>query len=403
MRSLVFLLLALASLKAGALDLSEAERLALRSDPELQALNARGSARVLDAVADAELPDPMLLFGSQNVPLPQFDLREEPMTQLQVSVEQRVPPRSLREARARRANADAEGLSRAAEARALTVRADVRRAWVTALSLQRLTDLTEQRAALLNRYSEALDDGLQSGRVSQQAVLEGRSRAIRVQRELAQLRSRLAEQRARLAERLPGTRLPQRLDPAALPQAETIDLTKHPAVHAAAAALLRADAEIAAAEAAFDPGWSWSVGLGQRIGTGPMGAPSDTLLNARLSIDLPLFTERRQSKRLEAARHRHRAAATRPVEAQRALAARMASAQDAAEAFSELVAMYGEQVLPVSEVAAEAARGKYRNGSIPLEDVLAAEIEVLDVRHERIEAALERDLARVELAYLGGL
>ena len=213
----------------------------------------------------------------------------------------------------------------------------------------------------------------------------------------------LAEQRARLAERRPGTALPERLGDAALPEAAAIDLDDHPAVRAAAADLLRADAEIAAAEAAFDPGWSWSVGLGQRIGTGPMGAPSDTLLNARLSIDLPLFTERRQSKRLEAARHRHRAAAAGPVETRRALAARRASAEDAAAAFSDLVALYGDRVLPASDAAAEAARGKYRNGSIPLEDVLAAEIEVLDVRHERIEAALERDLARVELAYLGGL
>jgi outer membrane protein TolC len=403
MRTLVLLFLALSAPLAGALELREAERLAIEADPTLIALSARGEARTLDAVADAQLPDPMLQLGSQSVPLPEFDVRDEPMTQLQLGVEQRVPPRSLRDARARRATADADGLALEAEARALSVRAEVRRAWVTALSLQRLTDLTEQRAALLTRYSEALDDGLQNGRVSQQAVLEGRSRAIRVQRELAQLHTRRAEQRARLAERLPGITLPERLGDAALPDAAAIDLDGHPAVRAAAADIARADADIAAAEAAFDPDWSWSVGLGQRIGTGPMGAPSDTLLNARLSIDLPLFTERRQSKRLEAARQRHRAAAAGPVEAQRALEARRASARDAVEAFSELVALYAERVLPASEAAAEAARGKYRNGAIPLEDVLAAEIEVLDVRHERIEAALERDLARVELAYLGGL
>ncbi|NKI36188.1 TolC family protein [Wenzhouxiangella sp. XN79A] len=402
MRTVVVVLLALAVQPAGALELSEAERLAIEADPTLQALAARGDARVLDAVADAQLPDPKLQLGAQSVPLPDFDIIDEPMTQLQLGIEQRVPARSLREARARRATADAEGLALEARARALKVRAEVRTAWVTTVRLQDLIELTEQRAALLQRYSEALDDGLQSGRVSQQTLLEGRSRAIRVQRELAGLRTRLAEQRARLGERVPGVVLPAPLSPASLPEIVATDLDDHPEVRAAAADLLGTEAEIAAAEAAFDPGWSWSVGVGRRVGDTPLGAPSDTLLNARLAIDLPLFTERRQSKRLEAARARHRAAATGPVQVRRALEARRAGARDAAGAFGELVTLYGEQVLPASQAAADAARDKYRNGSIPLEDVLAAELEVLDVEHERTEAQLDHDLARVELAYLGG-
>jgi outer membrane protein TolC len=392
----------LASLPARALELSEAERLAIEADPTLQALEARGEAFAFDAVADAELPDPRLQLGSQSVPLPSFDIDEEPMSQLQLGIEQRVPARSLRDARSRRATADAEELSRQAELRRLAIRSEVRSAWLTAVRLQELIELTGQRADLLNRYSDALEDGLENGRVSQQALLEGRSRAIRVQRELAQLQSRLAEQRARLRERLPGTPLPERLAPGEIPEGAVGALDDHPAVRAAAADLLKSEAEIAVAEAAFDPGWSWSVGVGRRVGNAPLGAPSDTLLNARLAIDLPLFTERRQSKRLEAARARHRAAAAEPVDVRRTLEARLVSARESARAFRELAALYVDEVLPASEAAADAARDKYRSGSIPLEDVLAAELEVLDVRHERIEAQLEHDRARVELAYLGG-
>ena len=223
MRTVVLVLLALAVQPAGALELNEAERLAIEADPTLQALAARGDARVLEAVADAQLPDPKLQLGTQSVPLPEFDIADEPMAQLQLGIEQRVPARSLRQARARRASADAEGLALTARARALRVRAEVRAAWVTTVRLQDLIELTEQRAALLQRYSEALDDGLQSGRVSQQTLLEGRSRAIRVQRELAQLRTRRAEQRARLGERVPGAALPDVLPPAALPDARAID------------------------------------------------------------------------------------------------------------------------------------------------------------------------------------
>lgn len=403
MRTVLLFLLVLATSAATALELTDAERLAIEADPELQALSAQARARGLEAVADAQLPDPMLALGATAVPLPEFDVVDEPMSQFQLGIEQRVPPRSMRTARARRAETDAEAIGLRAEQRALEVRTMVRRAWTTTVRLQQLIALTEQRADLLNRYAEALDDGLQSGRVSQQVLLEGRSRAIRVQRLLAQLRTRLAEQRAALRERLPDTALPEMLDHGQLPAPDGAPIEAHPALRAASADLIRAEAEIGVAQAAFDPGWSWGVGVGRRVGDTPLGAPSDTLLNARISIDLPLFTERRQSKRLAAAHERFRAAATGPVETRRALEARRTSARRAAEEYAALVELYAEQVLPPTEAAAVAARDKYRNGSIPLEDVLAAEVEVLDVRHERIEAELELDRAHIELAYTGGL
>ncbi|MBY6204488.1 TolC family protein [Halomonas denitrificans] len=409
MRTLSILLLVLAAEAAPALDLTDAERLAIDADPEVQALAAHARAAGLDAIADAQLPDPMLALGATAVPLPELDVIDEPMSQFQLGIEQRVPPRSMRSAKARRAESEADALALQAERRALEVRTAVRRSWTETVRLQQLIDLTEQRAELLDRYAEALDAGLQSGRVSQQDLLEGRSRAIRVQRLLADLRARKAEQRAALAERLPGTALPARLPhgelPVRLPGEGTArpDLSGHPAVRAANAQLLTAEAGIDLAEAAFDPGWSWNVGVGRRIGDTPMGAPSETMLNARIAIDLPLFTERRQSKRLEAAHERYRAAAAGPVEVRRTLDARLASALATAEEYAALVDVYGDEVLPPVRAAAEAARDKYRNGSIPLEAVLAAEIEVLDVRNERIQAERELDRARIELAYLGGL
>lgn len=402
MRTVLIFLLVLVAETTTALELPDAERLALEADPELQALAARARASGLDAIADAQLPDPVLGLGARAVPLPEFDVVNEPMSQFQLGIEQRVPPRSLRTARARRAETDAEVLGLRAERRALELRTEIRRAWATTVRLQQLIALTEQRADLLARYAEALDDGLQNGRVSQQDLLEGRSRAIRVQRTLAQLRTQLAQQRASLQERLPDTLLPEALVEATLPDPDFRPLEGHPLIRAASGDLLRAEAEIDVAEAAFDPGWSWDLGVGRRIGDTPIGAPSETLLNARLAIDLPLFTKRRQSKRLEAAHQRFRAASAGPVEARRALDARRSSARQAMAEFSDLVDLYAEQVLPPTETAVMAARDKYRSGSIPLEDVLAAEVEVLDVRHEQIEAELEIDLARIELAYTGG-
>ncbi len=403
MRGPVFCLVMLTAPTISAFDLAEAERLAVESDPVLQALDSRASASRHLAVAAAQLPDPALQMGAQAVPLPSFDVRDEPMTQFQLGVEQRVPAPSQRQAAVQRVEAEGEALNLQSNARALQVRAAVREQWTEIVRLQSLIELTEARAGLLVRYSEALESGLENGRVSQQTLLDGRTRELRVQRALTQLKVGLAERRAELAAWLPGIELPESLDVVDLPETRDMELAVHPEVIAAGAEVQVAEAEIAAAQSSFDPGWSWSLGVGRRVGDTPAGAPDETLLNAQLRIELPLFTRNRQSQRLAAARASHRAALTEPVEIQRRLAARLEHAEERVAQYVELDNTYSTAILPRALDAAEAARDKYRNGTIPLEDVLAAEIEVLEIRHERIEARLEIDRARIELAYLGGL
>ncbi|OAB55204.1 hypothetical protein AY599_13590 [Leptolyngbya valderiana BDU 20041] len=385
-----------------ALDLPEAEQWAIESDPQLEALEARALALEYLATADGQLPDPQIQLGTQAVPLPSFDVRDEPMTQFQLGIGQRVPARSQRRAAVQSRETERDALALQSSVRALQLRRAVREHWIEIVRLQDLLELTGERAELLERYSDALENGVENGRVSQQVLLEGRTRELRVQRSLTQLRVRLNEHRADLSALLPDVELPRTLTPARLNRPERFDLDAHPEMRAAGSRVELAEAGIAEAQSAFDPSWSWSLGVGRRVGDVPSGAPDDTLLSAQVRIDLPLFTRNRQSQRLAAAREFHRAALTQPVDLERRLAARLAWARERLAEYMALEEVYGDDILPRSLDAAEAANDKYRNGSIPLEDVLAAEIEVLDVRHERIEARLEIDRARVELAYLGG-
>jgi len=403
MQPYVFVIFLCLSSALQALDLPDAEQRALESDPQLEALRARATAFGHLATADAQLPDPQLRLGAQSLPLPSFDVRDEPMMQFQVGLEQRVPARSERRAARKVQQARQESLAFEIAARALAVRAAVRLEWIQIVGVQSLIELTGERSEVLARYSQALNDGVQNGRVSQQALLEGRARELRVKGTITQLRAQLAERRAQLASWLPAQDLPQTLITSGLPVPVDFDLADHPAVLAANSEALVAEAEIASARSAFDPGWSWSLGIGRRIGSVPAGAPDDTLLNASVRFELPLFTRDRQSRRLAAAEAFHRAALNAPVDARRALAADLERARTRALLFADLARSYIDEILPPAREAVEAARDKYRNGTIPLEDVLAAEVEVLDIRHELIEAQLEADRARVELAYLGGV
>ena len=103
--------------------------------------------------------------------------------------------------------------------------------------------------------------------------------------------------------------------------------------------------DISAARAAFKPSWEAAFGIGQRFGDTPAGAPSETLINATLSIDLPLFTGNRQARRLAAARAEREAAATTPVAVRRNLRARAEGARERYADYAGVVKHYDDGVL----------------------------------------------------------
>jgi len=73
------------------LDIDESVRLALLGDPVIAASRARSQALSEAAIADGQLSDPKLKTGLYNVPLDDFDLREDPATQLRLGIEQSFP------------------------------------------------------------------------------------------------------------------------------------------------------------------------------------------------------------------------------------------------------------------------------------------------------------------------
>ena len=64
------------SYNALALDLRQAEQLAIHADPAIESLKAKSRSHVETSVADASLPDPQLRIGAVNVPVDSFDLEQ---------------------------------------------------------------------------------------------------------------------------------------------------------------------------------------------------------------------------------------------------------------------------------------------------------------------------------------
>ena len=113
----MLLICSVTSVSAASLTIGEAERLALKDDFTLRAINARSQSMSELSVAREALPDPQLKLGFANLPTDTFNLGQEPMTQAVIGVRQMFPrghTRSLNSARMNEsvARSDAEAEDR---------------------------------------------------------------------------------------------------------------------------------------------------------------------------------------------------------------------------------------------------------------------------------------------------
>ncbi len=387
---------------ASGLELNEALRLALETDPGLKALSAEARAFEAEAVSAGQLPDPQLTVGLMNVPAPQFSLNDEPMAQAQLGLSQRFPARARRDAMSAIKSSRAETVRARRAARTLQLKREVRLFWALVQRDEAMLSLERDKTEIMDRLTETLDARLEVDLALQTAVLSSRARRARLEKTLVDRRARLIESRAALAELLDPHPLPARLEAAQFSAPDAVSVEDHPRLFVARLGLDEAERRVALADAAFRPGWSVNVNVGRRFGDTPMGAPSETLINANVAIDLPLFTRNRQSRDLEAARERLDAAATGPEEVRRTLAAEHRAARETRAEYAHMIEAYLDSVLPLARDREEAAELRYRAGRGSLEPVLEARLARLDTEIEVEQLRLARDRAGVELLYLAG-
>ena len=79
------------SARSSELNLREAIRLAITDDPWLVGSDYRERALRSEAISARSLPDPSISLQAANFPTDNFDFGQEPMTQVSVSVGQRLP------------------------------------------------------------------------------------------------------------------------------------------------------------------------------------------------------------------------------------------------------------------------------------------------------------------------
>ena len=389
--------------RAQVLTLEAALKIGEAQSPRLAAQRHALSAAEEQTGRAAELPDPKLRFGIENLPVTgpdrlQYD--RDSMTMRAIGLTQEFPNSDKRSARSDRA-ARARDVERSMllSQRAMLHR-DIAAAWLEAYFAERSRGALQGLLQRLSAHADTVSAGVARGRqsVAEGFILRG---AVEQARDKVIDQERLVE-RSRLTlsallgdeVRIPLGGAPDLASLAHSREALTARLQEHPQLRVLDVRQDLARAEVDLARASKRSDWSLEVGYGQR-------RPAfENMLTVMVAIDLPWQAERRQDRDVAS-----RLAELEQVRAVKEDARRMHEAEVRGwladyDAATRRLERFRTVTLPLAGERSEAALTAYQGGRGDLSAVLEAQRAITETELAAIAIEAERAKAWANLNYL---
>ena len=391
------------------LSLGEAEQLALDTDPVTRGLNAGAEGFEDLAVAQGQLPDPKIKLGMMNVPVNSFAVDAEPMTQIQVGVQQMFPPGETLRYRREYTEAMADVEKAKILERKLKLLREVRQRYLDLYYRSNADRILQQNRTLFSDLVAITQRQYAAGRDNQHDVL-------RAQLELSLLDDRIMDMeqqeevaRAGLARYVVYEQASRPL-PEAFPELKGIpprdqvrqNLPDHPLVMIEDAAIDAGKKKVAEAEQQYKPGWSVDVTYGNRNGMNADGSGRPDMLSAMVMIDVPLFTNKRQDKKLSAARKQNLAQRFSRDDRLLELSSMLETEYSNWTRLRERLDLYRQRASLDARANAESTLNAYQSDTADFTTLMRAQLTELNTQLDMLRIHVELAKAQARLLYLTG-
>lgn len=393
---------------ADVLSLAEAEQIALQADPMLANINATAQALDEAAIADGQLPDPKARFSLFNFPTDTFDRDQEPITQLRFGIQQAIPRGDTLELRSQRTRvqAGAERARVANETRKL--KRDVRANWYETYYWLQAERIVTANKRLFSEMVDITESQYAAGRRNQQDVLRAELELGLLDDRLTDIRQKQETSRASLAkwigsdaQRELTDELPSLPEPPGLAAIQT-GLPQHPALRMQQAHIDVNRQNVSIAREAYKPAWTVGVDYGDRSGNNPDGSKRADFLAATVSFDLPLFTSKRQDRRLASAQHREGAARLQYDDKLRDMQSMLERDFVSWQRLSQRLQRYKKTLVNQATANSEASLLAYQNDATDFPTLMRAKITELDTHLKALRIHVDVARAQARLLYLAG-
>lgn len=376
------------------LSLTDAQRLAANDSPQIDAQTASLRAAQEGRLGAAELSDPKLIVGLDNLPVDsvdRFSLTRDFMTMRKIGFAQDFVRGEKLKLRGDRADAEIRKEAALLSLAQVNLKRDVALAWIDRY-------FAEQQRARLNELVRESELQITSTQASLAGAKGAAAESIAARLARVQLADRIidadrlvARAEANLARfvgtlaRLPLAAAPP-FDQLAHRHADLIaGLANHPHLAMYAPMQAMADTEVRLADAAKHPDWSLELAYARR------GPAFSNMVSIGVRIDLPIFQSTRQDPAIGVKLAQANQVRAQAEAARRAHAAEIESMLADWEAAKRRVAKYANEILPLARTRSQVALAAYSGGRGDLAAVLDARKAEIDLGMSQLQ--MEADLA----------
>ena len=390
------------------LTLEQAISLTIDSESVSQSLKYRALAFEEESIAENRLPDPKLKLGAMNLPTDSFDLDQEAMTQLQVGVIQYFPRGSSRSIKSSMNQQKAEKAHFMSKDALLKAAYNVSKNWLELYYWLRAEEIVKQSRGWFSNLVGVTESRYRVGSATQQDVVQSeleldrltdRLEGIRIKQDIA--RSDLSRWiGAQASMRGLPNELPLMLSPGisdALPV-----LASHPVIQATDAEIRASSDSVDLSRQSYKPGFAVDVTYGDRSGENPDGSERANFLSAMVLMDVPLFTDKRQDRKLASSQQNLEAVKQERETALRKLLSQLQRSQSSLRILDRQMLLYRDKLIPQSHTHSELALKSYENNRVEFNSVLRARVAELDTSLKGIRLQVDRAQAIAMLNYLAG-
>ncbi|MFH1981554.1 MAG: TolC family protein [Pseudomonadota bacterium] len=384
-----------------------------QSNQELAGLRESIDALKDSAVAAGAFDDPRLGIALLNVPTDSFNLRQEAMTQKQLTLAQKLPWFGTLDLKSRRVVLQAVAQESMLAAKRNELARKITDAYWELAFIDRSLAVNARLTEMVGQLLKIAETRYGVGKGLQQDVLQGQVELSKLLDEELTLtkRRQVTESAINALINRPDYQPIQPEDTAALPDAGAIDkatlhdrvIAGNPLIEARRVAIDEAAAGIELAEKDYYPDVNVQMAYGQRDAD-PSGRSRSDFVSAGVVVSVPLWSKGKQDRQLSAAKKRQEAA-------RRAYAALTESLPYRAEAMvDEMLALMKNYRLTKDAMIvqagqwAQSALAAYEVGKIEFSTMMGAQIRLLqmDLRQDNYRYSLLRKHAELQ-EILGGV
>ena len=331
------------------------------------------------------LPDPRLGVGLLNLPADTFDFDQEPMTQKQIFIVQKIPWAGKRALRSEEAHWSARQKQAMLDARRLDLAKDIAAAWYDLGFIAKSRQINDRMIELLDRIYNAAENRYIAGKGLQQNIFQAQVELSKLHNEQISLKAR----HRILEDRINILLNRKRLEPVAysdtLPapdmkfsptELESMALRHNPELKIREHEVSQSNTRIHLAEKDFWPDIDIMAAYGQRD-ENRAGQDRADFFSTTVSISLPVWQNRKQDRQLAAATAMRHSAEQSFENLEESITHQVDSLATEIVSLQDNYLLYRQTLLPQAENWARSALDAYEVGEVEFDTMINAKMRLL--------------------------